>query len=114
MPERPLIVFPEPTVASRDKLRVVPPVTHFPNRRRQGQRITPQFTTLKAYFDGRAVALTASAAGQVPEEVIVFETIGTITNFLNAARRISGLDLLAEWDVEDIEPDADFYIENKA
>ncbi|MBE2180316.1 MAG: S8 family peptidase [Chthoniobacterales bacterium] len=63
------------------------------------------------YFEQRAVELRASAAGQVPEEVIVFDTVGSVANFLNAARLVPGLDFLAEWDIEDIAPDDDFYNE---
>ena len=111
MPERPLIVLPSPAAATRGRLPGGGGMTHLPSRGRQGQRIGPKFETLKAYFEQRAVELRASAAGQVPEEVIVFETVGSVANFLNAARLLPGLDFLAEWDVEDIAPDDDFYNE---
>ena len=82
-----------------------------PSRSRQGQRIGPKFDTLRAYFEQRTAELRSSAAGQIPEEVIVFETVDSVANFLNAARLVPGLDFLAEWDVEDIAPDDDFYNE---
>jgi hypothetical protein len=68
---------------------------------------------LRDYFDRKALDLRASAAGQVPEEVLVFETIGSVANFLRAAKGISGLDFLAEWDLEDIAPDDDFCDEKR-
>jgi hypothetical protein len=39
--------------------------------------------------------------------------VGSVANFLNAARLVPGLDFLAEWDVEDIAPDDDFYNERR-
>lgn len=94
MPDRPLIVLPAPGIASRSRPFGGGTPPHFPSRARQGQRLTPRFETLHAYFQQRSVELLASAAGQIPEEVIVFETVGSVTNFLDAARRIPGLDLL--------------------
>ena len=114
MPDRPLIVLPSPAAASRGRLPGGGGSPHLPSRARQGQRIGPKFETLRAYFEQRTVGFRASAAGQVPEEVIVFETVGSIANFLNAARLVPGLDFLAEWDVEDIAPDDDFYDEKRA
>jgi hypothetical protein len=69
---------------------------------------------LRAYFDRKAIELRASAAGQVPEEVLVFETIGSVADFLRAVKKIGGLDFLAEWDLEDIAPDDDFYDEKQS
>lgn len=112
MPDRPLIVLPAPAVATRSRPPGGGAAPHFPSRARQEQRLSPRFETLRAYFEQRLVELHASAAGQIPEEVIVFETVGSVANFLDAARRVPGLDFLAEWDAEDIAPDDDFYNEN--
>jgi hypothetical protein len=109
MPERPLIILPAPAVAQRDRSPGRGNSPHLPGHIRQGERLTPQFQILRDYFAQRAVELTPSASGHVPEEVIVFETVGLVSNFLQAARRVQGLDFLAEWDVEDIAPDDDFY-----
>jgi len=114
MPDRPLIVLPSPATASRGRLPSGGGSLHFPSKAKQGQRIGPKFETLRAYFEERTVELRASAAGQIPEEVIVFETVGSVANFLKAARRVPGLDFLAEWDEEDISPDDDFYDEKRA
>ena len=113
MANRPLIVLPEPSIASRPRLRSMITPPHYPDRARQGQRLKPRLDELESYFDQKAVELRASAAGQVPEEVIVFETIGSVANFLKAVKRIDGLDFLAEWDVDDIAPDDDFYDEKQ-
>src|SRR5712664_1444725 len=102
MPDRPLIVLPAPAAASRGRPPGGGAPPHLPDRARQGQRLGPRFETLRAYFDQRTVELRASAAGQIPEEVIVFETVGSVAKFLETTRRVPGLDFLAEWDVEDI------------
>ncbi|MDE3244001.1 MAG: hypothetical protein KGO52_14920, partial [Nitrospirota bacterium] len=70
--------------------------------------MAPRLDILRRYFDQRVVELRTSAAGQVPEEVIVFETVGSISNFIEAAKRVPGFDFMAEWDAEDIAPDNDF------
>lgn len=113
MPNRPLIVLPEPATASRARLFGGGAPPHLPNRARQGQRLAPRLDALRAYFGRKEVELRASAAGQVPEEVLVFETIGSVANFLRAVKKIDGLDFLAEWDLEDIAPDDDFYDEKQ-
>lgn len=46
--------------------------------------------------------------GAEPEKVIVLETVGSISNFFNAVRRIDGMEWLAEVD-EEIAADEDFY-----
>lgn len=114
MPERPLIVLPAPTHASRGRSPGGGNIPHLPGRARQGQRLGPQFDTLRTYFEQKTVELRASAAGQISEDVIVFETVGSVANFLNGARLVAGLDFLAERDVEDIAPDGDFYDEGRA
>src|SRR5690348_4879971 len=113
MANRPLIVLPAPAIASRARLFGGGAPPHLPGRARQGQRLAPRLDALRVYFERRTVELRASAAGQVPEEVIVFETVGSIANFLRAAKRVDGLDFLAEWDVDDIAPDDDFYDEKQ-
>jgi hypothetical protein len=47
--------------------------------------------------------------GAEPERILVLETVGTIKDFQNAVRRIEGMEWMAEFDAEDILPDADFF-----
>lgn len=113
MPERPLIVLPAPAPAARTRPPSGGGSPHFPSVARQGQRLGPKLEALRTYFVEKTVEVMPSAEGQVPEDVIVFETVGSVANFLTAAKLVPGLDLLAEWDIEDIAPDEDFYKENK-
>jgi len=52
--------------------------------------------------------LRADVEGAEPEKVIVLETVGSISDFFNAVRRIDGMEWLAEVD-EEISSDVDFY-----
>ena len=53
--------------------------------------------------------MRTTAAGVEPELVIVLEIAGTVENFVNAVKRIDGLEWLAEWDEDEIPPDDDFF-----
>lgn len=111
MPDRPIIVLPLPAMASRGRPPGggTPPL--MPSRERQAHRMGPKFESLRTHFETRAIELRTTADGQTPEDVIVFETVGSVNNFMKAARHIQGLDFLGEWDIEDISPDEDFYHE---
>jgi hypothetical protein len=41
--------------------------------------------------------------------VLVLEIVGTVDEFVRAVRRIPGLEWLAEWDIDDLAADDDFY-----
>jgi hypothetical protein len=45
---------------------------------------------------------------------LVLETIGSIEEFARAVDRIEGMEWLAEWGEDDVEPDDDFYFEDSA
>jgi hypothetical protein len=105
MAERPLLIFPEPKVASRatGKPRPIPANYHLPGFERQKDRLTPQFESMLECF------ISDSTAGIEPEYVLVLETIGKIDDFERAVRAIDGLEWLAEIDSDELEPDIDFY-----
>lgn len=112
MPEQnyPLLLFPTPTTADRNN-RVGGGVTFArPSGARQGIRLTPKFTTLRAAFEAERLRLQQVAPADNPEFVVVFETIGTIENFAKAVAKIPGLEWLLESALEQIAPDEDFYV----
>lgn len=80
----------------------------FPDWSRQRERIGPRIDELEAHFALRASRLSESAAGTAPEEVIVFETAGSIDDFVKAVRRIAGMEWLVESDEFDSDADEDF------
>ena len=114
MAERPLLILPEPTQASRGNKggggSGPKPLT--PGR--QKERIGPRLTELEAAFEAKRLVLQTTAAGLVPEDVLVLETAGTIDEFFRAVSRVDGLEFLAEFDEDDIPPDDDFFDEKKS
>jgi hypothetical protein len=112
MPENPLLIFPIPTEATKAKLGSGPPKTpNLPSVRRQGTRLVPKFRELQQAIERKAARLQDAPAGATPEEVIVFEIVGSVDNFISAVKRIPGMNWLAEWD-EEILQDEDFYVEH--
>jgi hypothetical protein len=113
MPERPLLLFPTPEIASRSTLSGRGGRYRKPTPRRQWDRLSPFFRQLQTTFNARRVELQQSAAGIDPEQVLVFETIGSIDKFANAVKRIEGLEWMGEIEIDEISPDEDFYDESK-
>jgi len=105
----PLLLFPQPTSAERQKGPQNPPDIHVPGHARQAQRVDPQFQALQTALDARRLELQATMQNNDPDLVIVFETIGAIDDFIPSAERISGLSWLAAALAAEIEPDDDFY-----
>src|SRR5660397_169918 len=92
MPERPLLLFPTPETASRSTLGGGEGRVRRPTPQRQWDRLSPEFSQLQTAFDARRIEIQQSAAGIIPEQVLVIETVGRIDNFANAVRRIDGLE----------------------
>ena len=109
MPELPLLLFPSPEIADRTKGSGAPGFIHYPSHDRQGQRLSPIFTQLQAAFNTRSVEIQQTTAGAEPEQVLVIETIGSVENFVNAVKRIEGLEWMGELETDEIVPDDDFY-----
>jgi len=96
MPERPILILPEPSL--RDK----PPGTgggseapRPTDQTGQAQRIEQQFAQVQAAF--------VSDEPRDVERVLVMETSDRIEGLQNAVNHIKGLEWLAEMDVDDIE-----------
>ena len=113
MAELPLLLFPSPALAERTKRKGYSGKMHMPSFTRQGERLSPLFKNLQTSFNDRNVELQQSPAGITPEQVLVIETIGNIENFVNAVKKISGLEWMGEIEIDQIAPDEDFYYEDK-
>jgi hypothetical protein len=113
MAERPLLILPEPTTATRAKKGGGGGGPAPLGRARQQQRLGPRLDELEAAFEAKRLTMQTTAAGLVPEDVLVLETAGTVDDFFKAASAIKGLEFLAEYDEEDIPPDDDFFVEKK-
>lgn len=113
MSERPLLLFPTPETASRSTLGGGGGRVRRPTPQRQWERLSPVFSQLQTAFDARRVELQQSAAGIVPEQALVLETVGSIEDFANAVKRIDGLEWMGEIELDEIAPDEEFYDEAK-
>ncbi|MBF0628744.1 MAG: S8 family peptidase [Magnetococcales bacterium] len=113
MAERPLLILPEPSVAARAKKGGggSGPKPLGPDR--QGQRLGPRLAELEAAFEAQRLTMQTTAAGLVPEQVLVLETAGTVEDFIKAVKQVEGFEFLAEFDEEDIPPDDDFFVKKK-
>ena len=58
--------------------------------------------------------LRDNPVGVLPDQVWVLETVGTVNDFVDAVRRVNGLEWLAETDLSDVQPDDDFHDERDA
>ncbi len=64
---------------------------------------------LQHAFDERRLELRAQALNDDPDLVLVLETVGTVSEFMTAVAHVPGLEWLAAWDEDDIQPDDEFY-----
>jgi hypothetical protein len=109
----PLLFFPHPTAAGRNKLGGSGGSVRFPNIDRQRTRIAPQLAVLTQAFDAKRLRLQQIAPMENPELILVLEVAGTLDNFARAVSKIPGLEWLVEWAEDQIVPDEDFFIDEK-
>ena len=115
MPERPLLVLPQPgRPVERVKRQGFPPNIRRPTRERQGERLAPRFEALQQAIDAHRARFQIDAQGLVPEDVVVLETVGAVERFVQAVERIPGMEWLAEVEDVDRPPDDDFFARNSA
>lgn len=111
MAERPLLLLPEATTATRGKKGGGGAGPAKLGAGRQQARLGPRLLELERAFQSRSVQLQTAATAIVPEDVLVLETAGTVEDFVKAVSRIGGFEFLAEYDEQDIPPDEDFFAE---
>ena len=102
--EYPLLIFPEPTRAQRNRRFGGGGRIRKPEHDDQANRIAPQFERLQSAMAN----LQVNPIGIEPEKVLVLETYGSIDNFVSAVRRIPGLEWLAEFEQIDMSPEHGF------
>jgi hypothetical protein len=106
----PLLVFPRAKTITPPKGNGFPPSKpHFPDHTRQIERQTYQLNELQQDFSRYKASVSGVVAGLEPETVLVIEIAGSVNDFKQAVEVTDGLEWLGEWDVEDIEPDDEFY-----
>lgn len=110
MPERPIILFPEPVIASRDTKGPVNIRINKPTFGRQYNRLQPAFSVLKDAFEKKTISIQDSPVGVNPEFALVFEVMGTVDSFYTAVKNTEGLEWIFGKEYLNIEPDEDFYV----
>ncbi len=110
MPERPLLILPNPgEPLDRQKRSGGGGKRHLPSRERQAERLSPQFERLQRTLKERRARLQIDTHAIVPEEVVVLEIVGTVDGFIRTAKAMPGMEWLAEVETEEIPPDDDFF-----
>lgn len=105
-----LLPAPEPAEFTSGTARGTPMKT--PSRGRQEQRLGPRFDELQRALEAQRAELQATLIGAEPEQVLVFEVVGSVADFYRAVHR-AGMEFLLEIDDEDAEPDDEFARENR-
>jgi len=113
MAERPLLILPKPTSATRGKKGGGGGGPAKLGAGRQQVRLGPRLQELEEAFESKRIQLQTAASGVVPEDVLVLETAGTVDEFVKAVSRIKGFEYLAEYDEQDLPPDEDFFTDKK-
>lgn len=109
MPDRPLILFPSPERADRERKTPVFFKTSNPSYSRQFDRLQPSFSVLASAFEQKSVKIQQSPVGINPDFALVFEIIGAVDNFYTAVKNIPGLEWIFDKEEANIDPDEDFY-----
>jgi len=81
MANLPLLVFPQPEDANRDREFGGASQFHRPTPGRQGERLGPKLDSLRQAFEARRVEVQQTASGIDPEQVLVIETVGSVEDF---------------------------------
>src|SRR6266550_7328871 len=111
MPRQPILIFPAATVAARKKLPPsYGPPTPRPTRAQQRKRLAGRFQAVQTQFG----TVHPSSTGVDPEQVIVFETIGSVGDFQNVVKKIPGMEWLGDFDADIADPDPGFLADGTA
>lgn len=108
MANHPLLLLPAPSRAERAKRSARSSKFQYPSHAQQAHRLAPKFQRLQRAMELRRAALQDNPLGIQPEQVLVLETIGAVNDFVNAVKRIDGLEWLGEFQQSDIQPEYGF------
>lgn len=103
----PLLIFPTPSTVDLEAGHGFPSTLQVPDP--SGRGLGRRFGQLQRAFDQRRLELRGQAQNDDPDLVLVLETVGTVAEFKTAVMHVAGLEWLAAWDDDEIEPDEEFY-----
>ena len=100
----PLLFFPEPVPLPKvPGNQFSPKIPHYPSHDRQRERLAPLFETLCRSFEAQRATMQSTPTGVDPEQVLVFETVGSAESFLTAIKNTDGLEWMGEIELDDIQ-----------
>lgn len=102
--DHPLLVFPAFTRAERAKRSGGGGRPKKPEPSRQAERLAPQLQRLQDALEQRRIALQGNSLGLEPEQVLVLETVGPISDFIRSVEKVEGLEWLGEYELDEIPP----------
>ncbi len=102
--DHPLLVFPAFTRAERAKKSGGGGRPKKPEPSRQAERLAPQLQRLQDALEQRRIALQGNSLGLEPEQVLVLETVGPISEFIRSVEKVEGLEWMGEHELDDIPP----------
>lgn len=109
-PRDPLTFLPPSRQAWKGERRPRPQVKG-PTPAGQGKRMAPKFAELADALRDRRAELVDAPEDVDPELVAVFDLATTADDFARAVRDVEGLEFLAGFDFDMVEPDEDFFYE---
>ena len=112
MAERPIILFPTPQLANRNKGTGYIPKVNKPSFKAQYNRLQPTFKVLREAFEKKRIQFQNTPTGVNPEYALVFEVVGSVDNFYKAVNKSEGLEWLFDKESFDITPNDDFYYDD--
>lgn len=108
MAKYPLLLFPKPASASRSNLSGRDRGGEKRGHREQWDEFAPRLRELQVALEAQRFEIQSSAGGIDPEHTLVLETRGSVAEFVNAVRKIKGMEWMGEVEIEEIDPERDF------
>ena len=113
MAELPPLPLGGPVVGTRTPGSPYRPTLKGPGAPTQRSRLQPAFDRLTTTFEAQRLSVTDDAAALEPEQVLVLEVAGELTDFIRAVQKIEGFEFLAEQLEEKIESTEEFQVVDK-
>ena len=117
MPERPIILFGQPGVATKGNRTGGPSHISRPSHLRQTSRLTPKLTELQRVIDQNKLLLQHSATGVEPEKTLVFVVKGELSSFYTAVRNLNkddgSVELIFDTSEYEVPVTEDFFVTDK-
>ncbi|MCC6678800.1 MAG: S8 family peptidase [Phycisphaerales bacterium] len=105
MADKPILIFPAATVAARAKLpQSFGPPGPRPTHAEQKKRLAGRFQAMTQQFG----TVQSDTGGVDPEQVVVFETVGSVGDFQRVVKKIPGMEWLGDFDADIADPDPGF------